>query len=165
MDIARWLRHLLLPDWWARRAFPKASLDAIEAAIGASEKRHDGELRVVVEAGLPLQHLASGESVRERATELFSRLRVWDTAHNSGVLIYIQLTDRRVEIVADRGIHARVGDTFWQGVCRRLEAAFREDRFEAGALEAIDAITTVLAEHFPPGSDNPNELPDRPLVL
>lgn len=165
MTISRWIRHLAVPHWWATRVFPKSSLDAIEAAIAASETRHGGELRFVVEAGLPWSALGRDRSARDRAVELFASLRVWDTAGNSGVLIYVQLVDRKVEIVADRGIDARVGPAFWQGVCRRLEAAFRDRRFAAGSLAAIDEITAALAEHFPAGTTNSNELPDRPLVI
>lgn len=165
MDIPRILRHLVLPHWWAMRTFPKPALDAIERAVAASETAHRGELRFVVEGNLPLQRLWQGQSPRERAVELFSQLRVWDTQDNSGVLIYVQLVDRRVEIVADRGIDARVGQEFWDGVCRRMEEAFRAGRFESGALTALDEITAVLSRHFPAGSRNPNELPDAPIVM
>jgi uncharacterized membrane protein len=165
MDIMRFLGHALLPQWWAMRVFPPATLAKIEAAVAASELQHSGELRFVVEAALPPRWLLAGRSARERAVELFSRLRVWDTEANSGVLIYVQLLDHRVEIVADRGIDARVGHDFWEAVCGRLQAAFRAGRFEDGVLAAIDEITVALAAHFPAGADNPNELPDRPLVL
>lgn len=160
----RLLRHLVLPDWWVLRSFPKPALRTIEQAIAASEKRHQGELRFVVEASLPLPGLFRHESARARAIELFSQLKVWDTAHNSGVLIYLQLIDRRVEIVADRGIHQRVGDEFWAAICRRMETAFREGRFEEGTLLALGDITAVLTEHFPASADNPNELPNAPLI-
>ena len=165
MRWSRVLRHLVLPHWWVLRAFPKPALAAIERAIAASERRHQGELRFVVEANLPLLGLLHGQSPRARAVELFSQLRVWDTEHNNGVLIYLQLIDRRVEIIADRGIDARVEHDFWHAVCRRMEQAFREGRFEAGSLEALAAITEALTEHFPSSADNPNELPDTPLVL
>ena len=102
---------------------------------------------------------------RERAIEVFSRLRVWDTAHNRGVLIYIQLVDRDIEIVADRGINAKVEQREWEEICHRMESAFRAGRFEAGALEGIREITALLARHFPPRDTNPDELPDRPVVL
>jgi uncharacterized membrane protein len=165
MKLSRVLRHLVLPHWSVLRAFPKPALGAIKRAIASSEASHQGELRFVVEAGLPLSALWRGQSPRARAVELFSRLRVWDTAQNSGVLIYLQLIDRRVEIVADRGIDARVGPEFWNVVCRRMEQAFREGRFEAGSLVALSEITAALREHFPSAGDNPNELPDSPLIL
>lgn len=165
MQLSRMLRHLLFPHWWVLRAFPKSALGAVERAIAASETSHQGELRFVVEASLPPFGLLRGQTPRARAVELFSQLRVWDTEKNSGVLIYLQLIDRRVEIVADRGIDAKVGHAFWRAVCRRMELAFREGRFETGALEALSEITEALTEHFPAASDNPNELPDSPLVL
>ena len=165
MHPKRIFRHLVLPHWWLLRPFPKAALRAIEQAVKASEKQHLCELRVVVEAHLPIAALLHGQTTRARAIALFSELRVWDTEDNSCVLLYVQLADRRVEIVADRGIHARVGDSFWNGVCRRLEAAFRAGRFAAGTHDALDEITRVLVEHFPAdGADNPDELPDAPLV-
>ncbi len=165
MRAIRLFRHLLLPAWWVRRDFPKPLLRAIEEAVRASEASHSGELSFVVEASLPLHGLMSGQTPRARAIELFSQMRVWDTRRNSGVLIYLQLVDRRVEIVADRGIDAKVGQEFWSGVCRRMEAAFRDRRFGAGILAAFAEITEVLGEHFPVAGDNPNELPDAPLVL
>jgi len=122
-------------------------------------------LRVVVEANLPLSGLWRGQSARARAIELFSQLRVWDTEENSGVLIYLQLIDRRVEIVADRGINACVGQEFWEGVCRHMESAFRSGDFEGGTLLALRTITAALAEHFAATGEKSNELPNAPLVL
>ena len=165
MNAKRLFNHLFTPDWVARRAFPRATLDRIGLAIKESEKSHDGELRFAVEAGLDFLALLNGIAPRQRAVEVFSKLRVWDTERNSGVLIYVQLVDRRIEILADRGISEKVGQDTWDGVCRRMEQAFREGRFEAGALKGIEAITALLAQHFPPRGSNANELPDRPVVL
>lgn len=161
----RLLSHLGSDFWTVRSAFPKATLNAIEATIAEQEKRHDGEVRFVVEAALPLTDLWARTSARDRAIELFSRLRVWDTEHNSGVLIYLLLADKRVEIVADRGIHARVGVQAWESICAEMQRAFREGRFEQGARIGIEAISDLLALHFPPREDNPDELPNRPIVL
>lgn len=165
MKFQRLMHHLFTPHWIVRRAFPARVLTAIEQAIATSEQTHDGELRFAVEAALHPAPLWRGQSTRARAEELFSALRVWDTAHNSGVLIYVQLVDRRIEIVADRGISALVPQSDWDAICRRMESAFRERRFEAGTLVAITEITTLLAQHFPPQGDNPNELSDKPVVL
>ncbi len=165
MGARRILKHLFTPDWAAYRAFPRAALKRIEKAIGESEKSHDAELRFAVEAGLALTPLFKGVSPRQRAHEVFANLRVWDTEHNSGVLIYLQLVDHDIEIVADRGISAKVGQDAWNEICRRMEDAFRAGRFEAGALEGIREITTLLARHFPPRDRNPDELPDRPVIL
>ena len=159
----RLLKHLLTPHWVALRAFPQRTLKQIEAAIKASERLHDGELRFAVEAGLPFGFL--NLSTRKRAETLFAQLDVWDTEQNSGVLIYVQLVDRRIEIVADRGISAKVEQSEWNAICRQMEQAFKQRQYAEGALRAIEAITGLLARHFPPRGRNPNELPDKPVVL
>ena len=159
----RILKHLLLPDWLVMRAFSATDLSRIEDAIAASETQHDGELRFVVEAGLPWGFLR--QPTRARAEALFADLRVWDTENNSGVLIYVELVDRRIEIVADRGIVAKVPQSEWSAVCRTMEVAFRKKAYREGSLLAIEAITQILARHFPPGPRNPNELSDKPSVL
>ncbi|TXG78343.1 MAG: hypothetical protein E6R11_04980 [Rhodocyclaceae bacterium] len=163
--LGRVLRHLAAPPWAVRRAFPHAALSAIEAAIRESERHHRAELRFAAEAGLDLMPVWQGETARQRAVEVFSDLRVWDTAENSGVLIYVQLVDRKVEILADRGINARVAQGEWEDICREMERAFRRGDFEAGAIAAIRRIGALLAAHFPSRPDNPNELPDRPVLL
>ena len=165
MRLGRLLHHLVWPDWYVLRAFPKPLLRRIEQAIAVSERSHQGELRLVIEANLPLAGLLRDQSPRQRAVQLFGELGVWDTEHNCGVLIYLQLLDRRVEIVADRGIHQRVGEAFWNAVCRRLEASVREGQYEAGTLRALDEVTAALAEHFPATVDNPDELPNAPLIF
>jgi len=159
----RFLKHLLTPHWWAVRTFPSGVLRQIESAIKASERRHDGELRFAIEGPLPLQLLRT--TTRKRAEALFGQLGVWDTEHNSGVLIYVQLIDRRIEIVADRGISAKVDQAEWKAICSQMEQAFGEDEYAEGALRAIESSTDLLAKHYPPRGRNPNELPDKPVVL
>ena len=159
----RILKHLLLPDWIPMRAFPPAALREIELAIKGSERKHDGELRFVVEAGLPWGFL--NKKTRIRAEALFAELGVWDTANNSGVLLYIELIDRRIEIVADRGIAARVEQAEWDAVCRRMQDAFSKREFLSGSLEGIRSITALLERHFPPRGRTPNELADKPVIL
>jgi uncharacterized membrane protein len=162
----RWIRHLFLDHLALMRAFPLATLDAIGRAVARQERRHRGELRVAIEGGLPVQALLAGRTARERALEQFTRLRVWDTDDNSGVLIYLLLADRRVEIVADRGIHARVGDIAWETICGAMQQEFAAGRFEAGILSGLASVSDLLAQHFPtrPG-DNPDELPNAPVVV
>jgi uncharacterized membrane protein len=161
--VSRVLRHLLLPPWVARRAFPPPALKKIEEAVKASEQRHRGEIRFAVETTLAVAHLR--RSTRERARQVFAALDVWDTEENTGVLIYVQLVDRKIEIVADRGIAARVPQPEWDALCRAMEARFRKRQYLAGALEAINAVTRILERHFPARGANPNELPDRPAVI
>jgi len=164
--LSRLLRHLFASPWGARRAFPPNTLQAIEAAIARSELRHRGELRFVIERTLDPLSVMRGQSPRERAIEVFSLLRVWDTEHNTGVLIHVLLADRSVEIVADRGIHARVGEAEWSRICRAMEAAFGQGRFEQGALDGIDAVSRCLDAHVPAGDAAPNnELPDAAVLL
>lgn len=165
MRLKRLLRHLVLPDWWVRRVFSPPLRQRIEQAVAASESAHRGELRIVIEGALPLSVLLRDEPARARAIELFSQLRVWDTAENSGVLIYLQLLDRKVEIVADRGVDARLGQDFWDGVCSAMEKAFRAGDYEGGTLFALTTISEALRLHFPASGDNPNELADTPLLL
>jgi hypothetical protein len=165
MDLRRLLRHLFFPPWRLGRAFARRTLEAIERAIAASEAGHRGELRFAAEAGLDLLPLLRGLTPRQRAVELFSGLRVWDTAENNGVLIYVQLADRRVEILADRGIAARVPQAEWDAICRGMEQAFGRGEFEAGSLAAISKVSALLGANFPPGAVNPDELPNRPLLL
>ncbi|MDZ7594015.1 MAG: TPM domain-containing protein [Thiobacillus sp.] len=165
VNIKRWFRHLFTPPWAWRRAFPQATLDAIEAAIGAGEAAHGGEIRFAIENRLPGILVWRGMSGRERAIELFSNLRVWDTEHNSGVLIYLLLADHDIEIVADRGIAAQVAPAAWEAVAQTMEAAFRQGEFERGALDGIQQISVLLAVNFPPSGHNPDELANRPVIV
>jgi uncharacterized membrane protein len=137
----------------------------IERAIVAQERRHDGELRFAVEAALPVIDYLRGVSARERAIEVFGRLRVWDTEQNCGVLIYLLLADKRVEIVADRGIHRKVGSAAWEAICGAMQREFAAGRFEQGAIVGVQAISDLLATHYPPRGDNPDELPNPPVVV
>jgi hypothetical protein len=165
VNFRRWFRHLFMPPWAWRRAFPQATLDAIEAAIHASETTHGGEIRFAIENSLPGILVLRGMSGRERAIEMFSNLRVWDTEQNSGVLVYLLLADHDIEIVADRGIAARVDHAAWEAVAQTMEAAFRQGQFERGALEGIRRISELLAQNLPPSGDNPDELANRPLIV
>ncbi len=159
------MRHLSSGRAAVRRVLPSRTLDAIEQTIRETEARHNGQIRFAVDAALELTPLLAGQTAHERALEVFSQLRVWDTEHNNGVLIYLLLADRDVEIVADRGIHTRLGQETWEAICREMEAAFREGQFEAGVLAGIRAVGEHLSRHFPPRSGKANEMPDRPVLL
>ncbi len=164
MKTQRILKHLLTTHGQVTRAFPRNALNAIEKAIKSSESAHAGEIRFVVEGALDGMPLFKGQSPKERAIELFSQLRVWDTEHNNGLLIYLLIADRAVEIVADRGIHAKVGAEEWRKVCHQMETAFKQSNYEGGVVSGVQAVTQHLLRHFP-AEDHPNELSDRPVVL
>ncbi len=163
--LRRIVKHLTIPRLRARRAFPPRALSAIEAAIGEAEAHHDGEVRFVLETALPMPLLLQRVTPRARAIDVFSRLRIWDTEHNNGVLIYLSFSDRAVEIVADRGIHAKSGTPAWERICRMMEKEFRQGQFEAGAVAGVRAIAEELSQHFPGSGKKTNELPDKPVVL
>jgi len=161
----RLLRHRLLDERDARRALPAEALKRIEARVAASEQRHSGEIRVVVEAGLPLSYLRGNATPRERAIKLFGKLAVWDTERNNGVLIYLLLAERAIEIVADRGLNRVVDASEWTEITASMQTAFQAGDFEAGLLRAVDAVDAVLVRHFAlqPDDVDVNELPDAPL--
>jgi len=161
----RFARHLVTDHYAVRRAFPKEALARIQAAISAGERNHAGQVRFVVEAALPLGLVLSRQTPRERALDVFGRLRIWDTESNCGVLVYLLLADHRVEIIADRGIHRQVGEEAWRSICRTMESAFRERRFADGAVAGIDAVSALLSKHFPFDGAAANELPDQPVLL
>ena len=165
MGIRRIGRHLLAHRWRERRVFPPKVLAAIEAAIKAGEATHSGQVRFVVEGALDGGPLFRNQPARERALDIFSHLRIWDTAHNNGVLIYLLLADRDVEIVADRGIDAKVGRAGWEKICTEMEADFRTGNFERGVIKGIEAVSREMAKHFPRTGSGPNELPDAPVVI
>jgi uncharacterized membrane protein len=165
MGIKRIGKHLLEHRWRVRQIFPPKVLAAIERAIKAGEVTHSGQVRFVVEGALDGKPLFRNQPARERALDIFSHLRIWDTAHNNGVLIYLLLADRDVEIIADRGIDARVGAAGWEQICRAMETDFRAGNFEAGAIKGIEAVSKQLATHFPKHGGGRNELPDAPVVI
>ncbi len=165
MNLSRLFKHFVTPPWLAARRFGRALSAEIGAAVEVAEAGQRGEIRFVVEGPLPFAELWHGRSARQRATDLFGTLGVWDTEGNSGVLIYVQLVDRRVEILADRGIAARVAQSEWDAICRSMEAAFKAGDYRNGALAAIRRAGDLLGEHFPADGRNPNELSDQPLVI
>jgi uncharacterized membrane protein len=163
--LGRLLRHLVETRWATRRRFSRAVLDRIEAAVGAAEGTHGGELRIVIETDLDAWSIVSGKTPRQRALEVFAAAHVWDTALNNGVLIYVLFADRAVEIVADRGFNGLVGPLEWARVCRAMEAEFRLGRWEHGVIAGVQAVAALLARHFPGDAGAGNELPDRPVLL
>lgn len=165
MKLGRMLRHLFTSRWKVRRCFPPAVLDEVERAIREMEARHAGEIRFAVEGALDVPELLRDEPPRARALEVFGALGVWDTADNNGVLIYVLLADRDVEILADRGIAARVPPADWERLCREMETHFRAGRFAEGSIAGVRGVGELLARHFPGSRGDANELPNQPVLL
>ncbi len=162
--ITRLLKHRRFDERDAQRLLGAGALQRVQARVAASEIGHSGEIRVCVEAGLPLSYLRRKATPRERALAMFGKLRVWDTENNNGVLVYLLIAERAIEIVADRGLARHVSDSAWQVITTAMKAAFQRGEFEAGLNRAVDAVDALLREHFAqaPGEANPNELPDAP---
>ena len=161
--MSRTLKHAMTTRSAVKKALPDSAMDALERAIGMAERGSSGQIRLVVEAHWPLMHVKN-VAPRQRAIEWFSQLRVWDTEHNNGVLLYLLFAERRVEIVADRGFNKRVTQAQWDSICRTLEKHFGNGAFEAGLNEGINAIGELQREHFP-ADMGPNEQSDRPVLV
>jgi uncharacterized membrane protein len=163
----RWLRHLWLDVADSRRLLPPPACARLEAAVRASEAQHLGELRLCVEASLPWAALRQGMDARQRAVDLFGLLRVWDTAHNNGVLIYLLLADRRIEVLADRGLHALAAEVVWAQLATDLSQAMAQGQIEAGFSLAVQRVGELLQQHHPApeGLHRRNELPDAVILL
>ncbi len=165
MNFKRIIKHLSVGHAAMRRTFPRATLNHIERTIAEVEQMHAGQIRFAVEHALHLPRLLAGQTARQRALEVFSQLHVWDTEHNNGVLIYLLLADRDVEIVADRGVHAKLGAAVWESICQQMEAAFRGGRFEEGVIAGIRSVGAHLSRHYPHAGAKANELPDQPVLI
>ena len=161
----RYLKHFLTTQWQLQRSFPRTTLDVIEEAVRSAEKQHSGEICFAIESRLAFKRLRAGLNARRRAYELFAHLGVWNTHANNGVLIYLLLAERDIEIVADRGFMGKVSDAEWEAICHEMEAQFRAGHFEEGARVAIERVSDLIALHFPPVPGDRNELPDAPLVI
>jgi len=167
-------KHRWMDESDTRRTFGADLLDRLTRRVAASEQRHSGEIRICVEAGLPMsylwRHLRHKTPIRvlcrERALSMFGRLQVWDTTHNNGVLIYLLLAEREIELVADRGLNAFVADAQWQAMVQRMGTAFANGRYEDGLTQALEEVSAVLVANFPESADTsgPNELPDAPVL-
>jgi uncharacterized membrane protein len=162
--LLRILKHRAWDDTDTRRAIGPEVVQRMQQRVQASERHHSGEIRVCVEASLPLSYLWRGLSARDRAVTMFGKLRVWDTEHNNGVLIYLLLAEHAIEIVADRGLNAHVSAARWSAIVDGMREAFKARQHEQGLISAIDAVDGLLRQHFAvaPGQRNPNELPDEP---
>ena len=169
-SVYRFFKHFFSHPWQVNRHFSAQALHNIEQAISASEKTHAGEIRFIVETGLHPLEILYKKTPKKRALELFGSLNIWDTEHNNGILIYLLLVDRDVEIVADRGIDRHVGHAGWEKICQNMESLFRKSEFEAGVLQGIAEISAELEKHFSltDGSMtrlNKNEISNKPLIF
>jgi uncharacterized membrane protein YgcG len=161
--LTRWWQHLTMTRWRMRRAFAESTLQAITKDVHASEQLHGGEIRIAIEADLSLSALLRGQSTRQRALEVFALLGVWDTEHRNGVLIYLCLADRVVEIIADRGLHDKVTDAEWAGVCAQLQTDCANNQYRQGMSAAIGSVGKLIGRHYP--TADRNEQSDRPVLL
>ncbi|MDZ7857435.1 TPM domain-containing protein [Sphaerotilus sp.] len=159
----QWWHHLWSDRSDIAHVLGDEALTRLEARITASEQGHSGEIRLCVEAALPWRYLREGASPRTRALSVFSKLRVWDTEHNNGVLVYLLLADRAIEIVADRALHRHIDPAQWQALVEAMQPLLREGRHEAALLHTIGALDEALRHWFPLSASqrNPNELPNR----
>lgn len=165
MQAARVLRHLFATRWGTRRRFTRDVLAQIEKTLHRIEGQHAGELRFAIETAFDLPELWYGLTPRQRALQVFGQLGVWDTEGNNGVLIYVLMADRDVEIIADRAIAARVSQAEWDAVCREMEAQFRAGRFAEGSEAGITAVGRLLGKHFPGRGGDRDEQPNQPVLL
>ncbi|UJF23844.1 TPM domain-containing protein [Suttonella sp. R2A3] len=147
----RWLNHRVIA--------------ALNEANKAAECGHRGEIRLLIERSMPLG-VAFNQRIRERAEDLFAHLRIWDTVERSGVLIYLNLAEKRLELVADRGIGEKVAQETWQRLCDKAAADIDQGSPQIALEQLLSAIGDTLREHFAcPDDPHGNELPDRVVVL
>ncbi|HJV53207.1 MAG TPA: TPM domain-containing protein [Noviherbaspirillum sp.] len=163
--LSRLWKHLTTTSVAGRRAFPAATLKAIEQAIADGETRHRAEVRMIVEPALGMQAVLQRMSSRERARELFAHYRIWDTEENCGVLVYVNLADHKVEIVADRGVGRAISAAEWQAVCSTMTQGFARGAYHDSAIAALGQLNRLLQERYPADGARGNELSDRPVVL
>jgi len=170
MRLKRLLKHRWLSEARLRAQIPDAMLSRLTHAVRASEQQHSGEVRIYVETALPLSYLwrpdSTSSMVRARAVNMFGKLRVWDTEQNNGVLIYLLLAERAIEIVADRALTRHVSQAMWLDIVEHMRCAFKAGDFETGLQQALEQVSNLLILHFPleSGQRNPNELPDQALL-
>lgn len=157
--------HLLTTRFAGRRAFPAATLQAIQDTIASGETQHRAEIRVIIETALSTAAVLRGVPTRARARELFAHYQVWDTEENCGILLYVNLADHKVEIIADRTVARLLTAQEWQAVCATMTRGFAQGEFHDSAVAALRQLNMLLQERFPAHGTHSNQLPDRPLVL
>jgi uncharacterized membrane protein len=163
--LSRAFRHWKTSAADGRRAFPPESLAAIGGAITEGERSHRGELRLIVEASMPFDAIWADVTNRQRALALFAEHGVWDTEDNCGVLIYVNLAERKIDIVADRNVNRKIDAATWQAVCQTMTAGFARGQFHDSTLAAVSQVNELLRQHFPANGSRANELPDAPIMM
>lgn len=165
MSWQRYFKHMKFGQWHTKRAFPNALLNTIEQMINTGETQHGGELRFVVEGSLNFAALREQQTPQQRALEVFSFMRIWDTQERNGVLIYLLLADQAVEILADRGVDAHVGAEGWSAICQQMESYLRTADYKNGVIVGIEAVNHLLSTYYPRSQAQVNELPNTPVIL
>lgn len=165
MSVPRFIKHFFTTSGLVNKYFPEESMRRITEAISESEKQHDAELVFAIESSISPISALRGYTARERAIDVFSELRIWDTEWNNGVMIYLLLADHDIEIVADRGVNRLAGSEYWEDVCHGIEKNFKEGRFEEGVIFGIRKISELLIQNYPKTENNPNELPNEPYII
>lgn len=165
----RLFQHSWLDGTDTCRAVPDDMAERLARRVAASEVRHTGEVRLCVEAALPLSDVWRASEteplrgiIRERALGWYGRLGVWDTEHNNGVLIYLLLAEHAIEVVADRALARCVSPSDWQSMVDRLGRQLKAGSVEEGLTQALGEVSSLLVEHFPARQERlrTNELPD-----
>jgi len=166
MNITRIFKHLLHLPWLVHTKFPPQTLRKIEACIQKSETEHSAEIRFAVESSLGFFDLLQDTSCFDRGVDVFSELRIWDTENNNGVLVFLLLADRKVEIIADRGLNDKIDKEEWLAICQVMEKSFSQHHFEIGVIEGINHITETLAKYYPKIKQNKiDELSNKPVIM
>lgn len=156
----------LFSEWFQlSRWFTASKMRHIRDVIAEGELHHAGELCFAVEARYSFLAVLNGIQTRQRAEQVFSSLGVWNTADNSGVLVYLQIAEHRIEIVADRGIALKVPAAQWTNLCTEFADKMHEMTADQAVLDCLMKINALLIQHFPASADNPKELANEPIIL
>jgi len=163
-SLKRWFKHFLYISSM-HNYFNKNDRIQIAKAVQHAEKGHVGEIQVVIEGHIPCSQ-AYHQNTRLRAQQLFAELGVWDTELNSGVLLYLNLCERKVEIVIDRGLKNATQTEIWDQICQRIVYQLAQKQHLEAIKSGIGEIGQVLDHYyFNLKIDNKNELPNEPILL
>jgi uncharacterized membrane protein len=163
-SLKRWFKHFFYISS-AHRFFNKKDRLEIAQAVQQAEKGHVGEIQVVIEGHIPCSQ-AYHQNTRLRAQQLFAELGVWDTELNSGVLLYLNLCERKVEIVIDRGLKNATQAETWNEICQNIIVNLTQKQYLRAVTKGVDDIGQVLNQYYVESDlHNQNELPNEPIIL